>query len=201
MKTFRLIALIFIACQQVSAQQALSGFLEGPVKGHLCQAIVEQSDTIPYITLEPVYVYTSYLFKNAEEQRAWFRIKRRVQKVYPYAVLAGLQIREMDQNLEHIKDSKKQKAYLKAEETRLKKEFELELKALNFYEGQILIKLINRETGKTTYDIVKQFKGSFQAFLYQGVARLFGYNTKETYSAAFEDLMIERAVQEVIRGS
>ena len=107
----------------------------------------------------------------------------------------------MDQNLEHIKDSKKQKAYLKAEETRLKKEFELELKALNFYEGQILIKLINRETGKTTYDIVKQFKGSFQAFLYQGVARLFGYNTKETYSAAFEDLMIERAVQEVIRGS
>lgn len=201
MKSFYVFGFCCLAIIGLRAQQPLQGFTQGNPKGTICQAIVEHNDTIPYVTLDAVIVSTSYVFKNEEERRAWTRIRKRVQKVYPYAVLAGIQIRNMDHQLQLIKSSDDQKAYLKAEEQRLKRDFENELKALNFQEGQILLKLINRESGKTTFDIIKQFKGSFQAYMYQGIARLFGYNTKETYSAAFEDVMIERAVKEVISGS
>lgn len=201
MKSFYVFGFCCLAIIGLRAQQPLQGFTQGNPKGTICQAIVEHNDTIPYVTLDVVIVSTSYVFKNEEERRAWTRIRKRVQKVYPYAVLAGIQIRNMDHQLQLIKSSDDQKAYLKAEEQRLKRDFENELKALNFQEGQILLKLINRESGKTTFDIIKQFKGSFQAYMYQGIARLFGYNTKETYSAAFEDVMIERAVKEVISGS
>lgn len=201
MKPFYIFGLISFVFVVAHAQQPLQGFTQGNPKGTICQALVEHNDTIPYVTLDAVFVSTSYIFKNADEQRAWSRIRKRVQKVYPYAVLAGIQIRNMDHQLSLIKSEKDQHAYLKAEEQRLKNNFENELKALNFQEGQILLKLINRESGKTTFDIIKQFKGSFQAYMYQGIARLFGYNTKETYSAAFEDVMIERAVREVVSGS
>jgi hypothetical protein len=201
MKPFFVIGLMGLVFVVARAQQPLQGFTQANSKGVICQAIVEHQDTIPYVTLDAIIVNTSYIFKNADEQRAWTRIRKRVQKVYPYAVLAGIQIRNMDHQLSLIKSEKDQHAYLKAEEQRLKNNFENELKALNFQEGQILLKLINRESGKTTFDIIKQFKGTFQAYMYQGIARLFGYNTKETYSAAFEDVMIERAVREVVSGS
>jgi len=83
----------------------------------------------------------------------------------------------------------------------LKKEFEGQLKQLTVKQGRILIKLIDRETGKTSYDLVKQLRGSFSAWMWQGLAKLFGSDLKSEYDAKGEDRMIEVAIAQIENGS
>lgn len=88
---------------------------------------------------------------------------------------------------------------MKQVERDLKEEFEDELKNLTVTQGRILIKLINRETGVTSYDLIKEFKGGFSAFLWQGVAKLFGSNLKDDFDPT-EDAMIDYIVRKIERG-
>ena len=97
-------------------------------------------------------------------------------------------------------DEKLKKAYLRVCEKDLKHEFEDELKELSINQGRVLMKLIDRETGKTTYEIVKEMRGGFEACMWQAVARIFGNNMKDDYDANIEDIMIERAVKIVESG-
>ena len=92
------------------------------------------------------------------------------------------------------------KAYLRVCEKDLKHEFEDELKDLSINQGRVLMKLIDRETGKTTFEIVKQMRGGFEACMWQAVARIFGNNMKDDYEANTEDIMIERAIKIVESG-
>ena len=82
----------------------------------------------------------------------------------------------------------------------LKSDFERDLKQLTITQGRILIKLIDRETGNTSYALVKELRGSLQAFFWQGLARLFGTNLKTEFDAAGEDAAIESIVQQIERG-
>ncbi len=156
-------------------------------------------DTIPVVDLYPVYIYTEYVFKNVKQREQWTRIKRDIKVVYPYAILAAAKLKEYDVVLEKMPEDLK-KAYLKVCEKDLKNEFEDELKDLSINQGRLLMKLIDRETGKTTYEIVKQMRGSFQVVIWQGLARLFGNDMKVTYDP-IEDIMIERAIKQVESGN
>ena len=97
-------------------------------------------------------------------------------------------------------DEKTKKAYLKIVEKELRAEFEEPLKNLTTTQGEILLKLIDRETGETSYELVKQMRGSFQAFMWQSLARLFGSNMKTKYDPTGDDIMIERAIKLVEAG-
>jgi hypothetical protein len=163
-------------------------------------AEVVGNDTIPVFNLYPVYVYTDYVFKNKRQYEQWTRVKYNVKKVYPYAILAAAKLKEYDRVLERMPDEKMRKTYLGVCERELKNEFEDELKDLSITQGRILMKLIDRETGKTTYEIVKQMRGGFQAVMWQAVARVFGNNMKDEYDSAGEDVMIERAIHLVETG-
>jgi hypothetical protein len=163
-------------------------------------AEVVGNDTIPVFNLYPIYVYTDYVFKNKRQYEQWTRIKYNVKKVYPYAILAAARLKEYDRVLERMPDEKMRKTYLGVCERELKHEFEDELKDLSITQGRILMKLIDRETGKTTYEIVKQMRGGFQAVMWQAVARVFGNNMKDEYDSAGEDVMIERAIHLVETG-
>lgn len=174
--------------------------LKPPTKGIRCLAEVVNNDTIPIVHLNTVEVYTSFVFKSPKHYEHWTRTKANVKKVYPYAILAAAKLREYDHALESIKDKNLQSAFIKQCERDLKKDFEAELKALTVSQGKILMKLIDRETGKTTYEIVKQLRGGFQASMWQAVARIFGHNMKAEYDANVEDLMIERAIKLVESG-
>lgn len=164
------------------------------------RAEIIDKDTVPVIDLYPVYIYTDYIYKNKRQYEQWTRIKYNVKKVYPYAILAAAKLKEYDVILEKMPNEKMKKAYIRVCEKDLKHEFEDELKDLSINQGRILMKLIDRETGKTTYEIVKEMRGSFEAVMWQAVARIFGNNMKSEYDANSEDIMIERAVKLVEAG-
>ncbi len=163
------------------------------------RAEVLNGDTVPVIDLSTVYVYTEYVFKNVKQREQWTRIKRDIKVVYPYAILAAAKLKEYDVVLDKMPEEHK-KAYLRVCEKDLKNEFEDELKDLSINQGRLLMKLIDRETGKTTYDIVKQMRGTFQVVMWQAVARLFGNDMKVSYDPV-EDIMIERAIKQVESGN
>ena len=163
-------------------------------------AVIIDGDTIPSFNLQEFTVYGDFPTKNKRQYEAWTRIKYNVKKVYPYAILASAKLKEYNLVLEKLPDEKSKKLYMKVAEKELKAQFEDQLKDLTMSQGRILLKLIDRETGNTSYQLVKDFRGGFQAFMWQGVARLFGNNMKTEYDPEGEDIMIERAIKLVEAG-
>lgn len=182
----------FSPAQDISVPQAKTSYT--------LRAEVVDNDTVPVVDLYPVYVYTDYIYKNKKQYEQWTRIKYNVKKVYPYAIIAAAKLKEYDVILEKMPNERMKKAYIRICEKDLKNEFEDELKDLSINQGRILMKLIDRETGKTTYQIVKEMRGGFEAVMWQAVARIFGNNMKTEYDASTEDIMIERAVKLVESG-
>ncbi|PBQ32259.1 hypothetical protein CNR22_10910 [Sphingobacteriaceae bacterium] len=174
--------------------------LTPPENGFRCRAEVVGKDTFPMVVFNEVEIVTNFVFSNTRQREQWTRVKFNVKKVYPYAILAAAKLKEYDKALAAIKEENLRKAFIKVCEKDLRTEFEDELKGLTVSQGKILMKLIDRETEKTTYEIVKQLRGSFQAAMWQTVARIFGHNMKVEYDAQVEDIMIERAVKLVEAG-
>lgn len=173
---------------------------EPPKKqGYMLPAEVVNGDTIAYINLPTVWVFDTYAYKNRKLVEQWTRTKYNVKKVYPYAILAAAKLKEYDRVLQGLPEYQRS-AYLKIVEKQLRGEFEDQLKNLTVTQGRILLKLIDRETGKTSYELVKDLRGSFQAFMWQSLARLFGSNMKSEYDPTGEDIMIERAIRLVEAG-
>jgi len=160
---------------------------------------VYEGDTIPYVVLPAVSCYTEKVFRNQRQQAAWSRVKYNVKKVYPYAILAAAKLKEYDRVLAGMSESERSR-YTKVAEKQLKDEFSEQLKQLTVSQGRILIKLIDRETGKTTYDVVKDMRGSFSAFMWQGVALMFNSSLKADYDPDGDDKAIEEAIKLVENG-
>jgi hypothetical protein len=184
----------------VFSAQNPADILSAPATGLRSKAEVVNGDTIPVVDLNTVVVYTVFEFKNQKQQEQWTRTKYNVKKVYPYAILAAAKLKEYDVALRKIEDERMKKAFIKVCEKDLRSEFEDEIKGLTVSQGKVLMKLIDRETGRTTYDVVKQLRGSFQAAMWQTIATIFGHNMKSEYDANLEDILIERAVKLVESG-
>jgi hypothetical protein len=183
-----------------SQNRASANFFTIPDIGYKCQAIVIEGDTFPFVNLDAVDVVTDFVFKTRKQKEQWTRTKFNVKKVYPYAILAAAKLKEYDFVLQKIEDKQLRKAFIRVCEKDLRDEFEDELKGLSVSQGKVLMKLIDREANKTTYEIVKQMRGSFQAAMWQTLACLFGNSMKVEYDALAEDIMIERAVKLVENG-
>ena len=165
-------------------------------------AVVEGTDTIPYLTLPDINVYAPIAFKNEKQKSQYNKLVKNVKKAYPYAVLAGIKIREYDAKLTTIKTEVERKTYMKNAEKELMKQFEKDIKQLTMSQGRILIKLIDRETGSTSYDLLKTLRGSFSAFMWQSFASLFGNNLKTQYDPTKgEDLLIEGIIHQIENGT
>lgn len=153
----------------------------------------ENGYMIPWFILDEVTIIGTRTFKSAADQAAFNRLKYNVLKVMPYALFAKRRYEQLERDLAVTRDRKTQKQLVRACDDEIKKMFNTEIKELTITQGQILTKLINREVGRTTYDIVKETKGGFAAFSYQLVARVVGHNLKSTYSAT-EDRDIESII-------
>lgn len=169
--------------------------------GYHCPAVVVDGDTIAVMTLDEVYIWGNKLFRNSAEMRQWDRLVRNVKKAYPYARLAGIKFNEYNQKIANVKSEKVQKAMMKQAEDELEAQFGKELRDLTISQGKILLKLIDRQTNNSSYDIVKDFRGKFRAFFYQSFARIFSYNLKVKYDPLGEDADIERIVLMIESGS
>lgn len=148
---------------------------------------------IPWFILDEVKIVGIRTFKSAADQAAFNRLRYNVLKVMPYALYAKRRYEQLERDLAVTPEKKQQKRLVKQCDDEIKKMFNTEIKELTISQGQILTKLVNREVGRTTYDIVKETKGGFAAFSYQLIARVVGHNLKSTYSAT-EDRDIESII-------
>jgi Domain of unknown function (DUF4294) len=157
-------------------------------------------DTVPHITLRETTILANRKASSKKYQREFDKTMRNVIKTYPYAKIAGDLIKEFDSQMAKLDNDLQKKYYLKSAEEKLKKEFEGELKRMTVSQGKILIKLIDRETGNTSYELIQELKGNFSAFMWQSLARIFGENLKDDYDPNGEDAIIEEIVLMIERG-
>ncbi|HOY50079.1 MAG TPA: DUF4294 domain-containing protein [Flavobacteriales bacterium] len=164
--------------------------------------ITDSGDTLPVVTLHPVSISEKRSFSSKREERKWSRLKRDVAKVYPYSKVAGKKLKEYN-DMMIGKSEREQKKMLRVAEEDLKKEFEGDIRNMTLNQGRILIKLIDRETGNTSYGLVKDLRGSFQAFFWQSLARIFKTNLKSSYDPNnnAEDKMIEDIIESIEDGT
>ena len=158
-----------------------------------------EGDSIPQygITLKEVVVFQPLRFKTREELKRYILLRRRVFRVYPYAKLAADRLTVLNDRLNEIESKRGRKKYLKRLEKFIYEEFEEELKKLSKSQGRILIKLVHRQTGSTTFDLVKDLRTGWKAFVYQTTASLFSLSLKEQYNPeeVLEDYLIEDILQ------
>ncbi|RYE27313.1 MAG: DUF4294 domain-containing protein [Sphingobacteriaceae bacterium] len=145
---------------------------------------------VPWVLLPDANIRDMRVFKSPEERAAYNRLRYNVFKVLPYAQFAGTRYRKLERDLATTGDKRKQKEMVKACEKEIKDIFNKQIKNLTITQGEILIKLVQRETGNTSFELLKQLKGGFQAFMFQSAARVFGHDLKETYNTE-EDKDIE----------
>ncbi len=162
--------------------------------------IVVDGDTLLVSTIEEIYILPMHEFDNKRDLRKYRRLVRNVKKVYPYAKLAGKKYSEVVAELEKMDSEKEKKDYMKKVEEEVKDEFEGDLKKLTISQGRILIKLIDREVGETSYDLLKEFRGAFTAFFWQTLAKIFGHNLKTSFDADGEDKLLNEIVMLIENG-
>ncbi|MFM8432530.1 MAG: DUF4294 domain-containing protein [Bacteroidota bacterium] len=162
--------------------------------------IIEGRDTIPVVNLPDVDIIEKGNPAYQGDLQAYYRLRYNVIKVYPYARLAAIKVNEMNRKMATMKNDRERRKYRKAVEDQVRKDFEATIKHLSVNQGKVLIKLIDRETGSTSYELIKSLKGSFNAFFAQGLAKLFGHDLKSEYDPQGEDKTIESIVQQIESG-
>ncbi|OSZ78761.1 hypothetical protein CAP35_11085 [Chitinophagaceae bacterium IBVUCB1] len=164
----------------------------------LLGGIVVGPDTFAMVYLEDFEKIGKLPRHLARKRAAQDRLRYNVYKVYPYAIVAAEVLKDVDVNLEKYKDDKKKrKEYLKKVEKELNRRFKGELEELTITQGQLLVKLINRQTGKNCYGIIRELKGGFSAVVWQSVALIFSNNLKREYDPEDRDKEIETIVTDL----
>jgi hypothetical protein len=162
-------------------------------------AQIVNNEIIPGGNLEWIWVsapYPPHLLKKRQELT---RLRNAVYVTYPYARKAAFIINEINYRLSSMRSKGQRKKYIKSREKEIKKEFGDPITNLSVYQGRVLMKLINRQTGDNCYEILKEYKGGFNARIFQTVAFVFGSNLKQSYDPLNDDKQIENIVREVER--
>nr|WP_245946249.1 DUF4294 domain-containing protein [Marinirhabdus gelatinilytica] len=154
-----------------------------------------EGDTIPreFIDLEEVVLLNKLEFNSKEDRRRYLILRRKTRKVYPYAKLASERLTTMTERLRTVERKSDRRRYTKRIQRYIEDEFSEKLKKLTRTEGQILVKLIHRQTGRTAFELVKELRTGWRAFWYNTTANLFDISIKEEYRPFEnkEDYLIE----------
>lgn len=171
----------------------------GPYDTIPVPAQVYGGEIIPGGSLAITWVTAPMTPAMRRKYEEWTRLRNAVYVTYPYARKAGIIMNEMSAKLALLNSESERKAYLQSREKELKKEFTEPLEKLSVYQGKVLMKLINRQTGNNCYNIIKEYKGGLTARFWQTVAFFFGSNLKQPYDPKGDDQAIESIVQEIER--
>lgn len=179
--------------------------VEEPVEDSLeYHYYIIEGDTVAreHIDLDEVLILGRLNFDSELERRKYLILRRKTLKVYPYAKLASERLVELNSRLDQIKSKRDRKRYTKIVQDYIENQFSAELKKLTRTEGQILVKLIHRQTGNTAFDLVKELKSGWRAFWYNTTASFFDISLKEEYEPAKhqEDYLIEDILQRAFQG-
>lgn len=150
---------------------------------------VERGDSIPLVHILPVYV-----FSRPVDLRRYRRLVEAVKAVYPIAKTARAKMEAMEEELRRLPTRKEQKAYIRRVYDEIKEEYTPVAKRMTRTQGRVLLKLIDRETEYTAYEVLREFRGGFVAGFWQGISKVFGQDLKSEYDKDGEDRMIEQIV-------
>jgi hypothetical protein len=161
--------------------------------------IIVEGDSIPRtaINLNEVTLLHKLKFDSGEDRKRYLIIRRKTIKVYPYAKLAAERLESLNERIESMERQSDKKKYTKIIQKYIEEEFSEELKKLTRTEGQILVKLIHRQTGKTTFELIKDLRSGWRAFWFNNTARVFDISLKEEFDPLNnkEDYLIEDVLQ------
>ena len=170
------------------------GIAQGRDSAKIMIGIIDNGDTIIHRNLKEVVVMPELDFRNPRQERKFHRYIEKVKKVYPYAKLAGEVLREYEPKYLALQDDRARRKMMKELEQQLLREYKDDIKKLTISEGRILLKLIDREARRTSYALIKEFRGGFSAFFWQSIARIFGGDLKVEYDPYGEDKVLEHIV-------
>ncbi len=194
MKNVFIVAFCFLFTTTVVAQ-----VLDTPLDSVSEMRILIEGDSISQsaIPLNEVYVFGPLKFANKKERLRYYILRRKTIKVFPYAKLAAERLTALNDSLTYIKKRRQRKRYTKKVQKYIEGEFSEELKKLTRTEGQILVKLIHRQTGTNAFDLVKELRSGWRAFWYSTTANMFDISIKKEYNPEMveEDYLIEDILQ------
>ena len=161
---------------------------------------VSNEDTFYLARMHEVWVYPKMTFKNKKQERFYWKTVRDVKKTLPFAKLLTKEMEYADQQLAKIPDKKLRKKWWKQHEKYLFKKYEHHFRKMTASQGQMLMKLMDRESDRTSYEIIKHYRGKASANFWQFIAKLFKNDLKEEYDAQDKDRIVERVINLVEAG-
>ena len=188
-KRYWLIILLFLACTNGHAQWVDSVLLQ-----------VSATDTFYLARMQDVYVYPKMVFKNKKQEQFYWRTVRDVKKTLPFAKLLAKEMQVADCQLAQLPDEKERRKWWRQHEKLLFKKYETSFRGMTASQGQMLMKLMDRESDRTSYEIIKHYRGKASANFWQFVAKLFKNDLKEEYDADDKDRIVERVINLVEAG-
>ncbi|SHJ81846.1 protein of unknown function [Tangfeifania diversioriginum] len=160
----------------------------------IMMGMIKDGDTIIHKNIQEIWVMPEREFENRRDRRRYNRLVSKVKKVLPYAKLAGDMLQQYEPVYMELESEREKKKLMKDLEQQLLDQYKDEMKRMSISEGRILLKLIDREADRTSYTLIKEFRGGFSAFFWQGIARLFGSDLKSEYDPEGEDRVLEEIV-------
>jgi hypothetical protein len=199
---FILLILTFFAfLTEVIGQTDTSIHKVDTVGGQYVLKNVERNGVMmPEVQLKGVNIIARPGGARKSDYRRYERLIFNIKKVYPYAKLVRIRLERVNEELNNIPDEKDRKEYIKSVEKDVFSEYEDDMRQMTITQGRLLIKLIDRETQITSYELIKEYRGKISAGFWQGIARIFGTNLKAEYDADGEDLLIELIITEIDAG-
>ncbi len=167
---------------------------------HVLKTATFDGQTYPLVELNEITVYGKMPRGVKFNYRRHARLVYNVRRVYPYALVVRNEVGRVNRLLETMPNKRDQNNFLQQYEKDIFKEYEDDMKKLTFSQGKILIKLIERETQNTSFELIKQYRGKFSATFWQSIARIFGADLKADYDPAGEDYLIEQVIIEIEAG-
>ena len=164
---------------------------QAPGKNQIVRFKVENGDTVYMASIPEAYILPKRKNKSKRIEVRYSRLVYNIKKVYPYVLILREEFARMNQEYLHLKTAKERRIYTRDLEKMILKKFEKDLRKLTITQGRLLIKLVDRETGNTSYEVLKDFRGGLSAVFWQGVARIFGTNLKTPYDPVGTDQEIE----------
>ena len=167
---------------------------------HVLKTATFDGQTYPLVELKEILVYGKMPKGVRFDYRRHARLVYNVRRVYPYALMVRDEFGRVNRLLETMPDEKAQRNFMQQYEKELLDRYEGDMRKLTFTQGKILIKLIDRETQITSYELIREYRGKFSAGFWQGIARIFGANLKSNYDANGDDYLIEQVIKEIEAG-
>ena len=185
-----IIVLLAISMQMMAAENHMDS----------CMLRIENGDTMYLAWLHEVWVYPPLKFKNKKQERFYWRTVRDVKKCLPYAKMITADMAYADAELAKLPDQKARKKWWRSFERQLFRKYEKDFRGMYASQGRMLMILLDRETDRTSYDLIKQYKGKAAANWWQFIAKLFKNDLKEEYDATDKDRSVERVINLVEAG-